>query len=137
MAEPTDHDQGLLGLVERLLRRPEKPLPAKADAAEDGLGPAVEVEAPPELLEPQISVEGPQTKTPAEMAEIILRALRAIAGCPAQGFEVIVYGSHPWNAMLRITPAAGGLPDGALWRARVRTMAHVLRGQYDVVDGAP
>jgi hypothetical protein len=67
------------------------------------------------------------------MTEIILRALRAIDGCPKQGLDVVVYGSRPWNAMLRITPAAGPVADASAWRARVRAMAVVLRGQYDVV----
>ena len=134
----TERDTGLLGLVERLVGRASEPRPKPALPAgvppDDGLGPLLQAEAAPGLLEPQLTVEGPQTKTPAEMADIILRALRAIQGCPARGFEVTVYGTRPWNAMLRITPAAGPLPDAAAWRARVRDMAHVLRGQYEVVE---
>ncbi|HEY8337137.1 MAG TPA: hypothetical protein VIQ05_25355 [Tardiphaga sp.] len=133
MTEPTDHDHGLLGLVDRLLRKPEKPVPAQTTPPEDGLGPPVEAQASPDLLEPQLTAEAPRTCSPQEMAEIILRALRAIDGCPKQGLEVVVYGSRPWNAMLRITPAAGPVADAPAWRARVRAMAVVLRGQYDVV----
>lgn len=131
----TERDTGLLGLVERLVGRASEPRPARPAAApDDDLGPLLQAAAAPGLLEPQLTVEGVQTKTPAEMAAIILRALRAIDGCPARGFEVTVYGTRPWNAMLRITPAAGPLPDAAVWRARVRDMAHVLRGQYEVVE---
>jgi hypothetical protein len=133
MTEPTEHDHGLLGLVDRLLRKPEKPVPAQMTPPEDALGPPVEAEASPDLLEPQLTAEAPRTCSPQEMSEIILRALRAIDGCPKQGLEVVVYGSRPWNAMLRITPAAGPVADAPAWRARVRAMAVVLRGQYDVV----
>ena len=132
----TERDTGLLGLVERLMGRPaEAPVkPAvSAKAIEDELGPLLATESGPTLLEPQLTVESVRTRTPAEISDIILRALRAIEGCPARGFEVTVYGGRHWNAMLRITPAAGGV-DAPAWRARVRAMAHVLRGQYDVVD---
>lgn len=139
MSKPAEHDHGFLGLIDRMLRKPEDLGPAKAAAsaaaaAEASLGPAVETGASPDLLEPQLSAEGPRTCSPSEMAEIILRALRAIEGCPRQGFEVIVYGTRPWNAMLRITPAAGQVADAPAWRARVRTMAYVMRGQYEVVE---
>jgi hypothetical protein len=137
MTKPTERDHGLLGLVERIMRRPEDVAPAKATsdaAAQDRLDPVVEVDAAPALLEPQFSVEGPRTRSPSEMADIILRALKAIEGCPQQGFEVTVYGARPWNAMLRITPAVGQLPDAQAWRARVRDMVPLLREQYDVVD---
>ncbi len=132
----SERDTGLLGLVERLVGKVGEPRPARpaAGPADDGLGPTVQAAAAPGMLEPQLTAEGPQSRTPAEMAEIILRALRAIDGCPARGLEVIVYGHRPWNAMLRITPAAGPLPDAPAWRARVRDMAYVLRGQYEVAE---
>lgn len=86
-------------------------------------------------LEPQIFVEGPRSCTPAQMADIILRTLNAIDGCPKQGFEVTVYGSCPWNAMLQITPAAKLAPAAAqLWRDRVRVLVPLLRDQYEIVD---
>jgi hypothetical protein len=137
MTKPTERDHGLLGLVERIMRKPEDfaPVTAEAEAAaQERLDPVVQADAAPALLEPQFSVEGPRTRSPSEMADIILRALRAIEGCPKQGFEVIVYGARPWNAMLRITPAVGQLSDAQAWRARVRDMVPLLREQYDVVD---
>jgi hypothetical protein len=137
MTKPTERDHGLLGLVERIMRKPEDlaPVTAEADAAaQERLDPVVQADAAPALLEPQFSVEGQRTRSPSEMADIILRALKAIEGCPKQGFEVIVYGARPWNAMLRITPAVGQLSDAQAWRARVRDMVPLLREQYDVVD---
>jgi hypothetical protein len=138
MTEPAERDHGLLGLVDRLLRKSEGSGSSKAasaaSTAEDRFEPAMKSDAAPELLEPQLSAESAQTRTSSEMADIILRALKAIEGCPQQGLEVTVYGGRHWNAMLRITPAAGNLPKAGLWRARVREMAYVLRGQYDVVE---
>jgi hypothetical protein len=137
MTKPTERDHGLFGLVERIMRKPEDLAPVTAEAeaaAQERLDPVVQADAAPALLEPQFSVEGPRTRSPSEMADIILRALKAIEGCPKQGFEVIVYGARPWNAMLRITPAVGQLSDAQAWRARVRDMVPLLREQYDVVD---
>ena len=136
VAQRGERDTGLLGLVERLLGKPAeaaKPVASPAVAADDGLGPLLPADSGPALLEPQLTIESVQRRTAPEIADIILRALHAIEGCPARGFEVTVYGGRHWNAMLRITPAAGGV-DAPAWRARVRAMAHVLRGQYDVVD---
>jgi hypothetical protein len=36
--------------------------------------------------------------------------------------------------MLRITPAAGVLPDAKAWRARLQDMVQLLRDQYDVTE---
>ena len=139
MTKPAEHDHGLLGLIDRMMRKPDdlgsaRAAASSAAAAEAALGPAVETGASPDLLEPQLSAEGLRTCSPSEMAEIILRALLAIDGCPRQGFEVIVYGTRPWNAMLRITPAAGQVADAPAWRARVRAMAYVMRGQYELAQ---
>jgi hypothetical protein len=136
--ESTERDRGLLGLVERIMGRPAPPEPARVAVnpdSSDGLAPVVAAQASaPASLEPQISVEATRTLSHAEMADVILRGLRAVQGCPEQGFEVIVYGSRPWNAMLRITPAAGPLPDAAAWRARVRDLVPLLRAQYELVE---
>jgi hypothetical protein len=136
--EPTERDRGLLGLVERLMKTSVASAPAKAVAradpdAKDGLDPVATTGAAAASLEPQLSVEATRTLSHPEMADVILRTLRGIEGCPDRGFEVIVYGSSPWNAMLRITPAAGPLPDADAWRARVRDLVPLLRDQYDLV----
>lgn len=137
MTRPTERDHGLLSMVERLMRRPgeaETPKAAPDKAAQDRLDPVVDVTAAPAMLEPQLTVEGEHACSRAEMAGIILRTLRAIDGCPKQGFEVTVYGAHPWNAMLRIAPAAGPLHDAPAWRERVRDMVPRLREQYKLLD---
>jgi hypothetical protein len=137
--ETPERDRGLLGLVERIMRRPGDPEPIKtetdADAdTRDGLDPVVAEDAAPASLEPQLSVESTRTLGRSEIADVILRALRGIDGCPPDGFEVVVYGTRPWNAMLRITPAAGAVPDARAWRQRVQDMVQLLRHQYELSE---
>ena len=69
------------------------------------------------------------------MADIILRNVQREDGGPKDGFEITVYGSNPWNAMLRITTAARITAlEARAWRERIRIMVPILRGQYEVVD---
>jgi hypothetical protein len=133
----TERDHGLLSMVERLIRKPGEIEAKKAvieKPAEDSLDPVIDINAAPAMLEPQIADEGESTCSRLEMVDLILRALRAIDGCPMHGFEVSIYGERPWNAMLRITPAAGPLRDAQAWRQRVRDMVPHLRNRYNLVD---
>ncbi|WP_371424482.1 hypothetical protein [Tardiphaga sp.] len=137
MKETPERDRGLLGLVERIMRRPGDPEQIKpkpdADAdTRDGFDPIVAEDSPAASLEPQLAVESTRTLSRLEIADVILRALKGIDGCPTAGFEVIVYGTKPWNAMLRITPAAGAVPDARAWRQRVQDMVQLLRHQYEL-----
>jgi hypothetical protein len=75
-----------------------------------------------------------QLRTPNEIADTIMAALRAIGDCPDRGFVVTVYGSNPWNAMLTIKPEAGGAMDHSLWRSRVQEIGVQLRNDFDVVQ---
>ncbi|MET0970085.1 MAG: hypothetical protein ABWY18_12850 [Tardiphaga sp.] len=135
MREATERDRGLLSLVERIMKRPVEPAPKAADG--DGVDlakPVIANDLPLASLEPQLSIESTRSVSRTEMAEMILRALAARTDCPKSGFEVTVYGIRPWNAMLRITPAAGPIKDAAVWRERVREMLPRLREQYDLSD---
>jgi hypothetical protein len=135
MTRSTDRDHGLLSMVERIMHRPSESARAVPDeTSEDRADPIINVAAAPALLEPQLTVEGEHSCGRAEMAGIILRTLRAIDGCPTQGLDVTIYGSRPWNALLRITPAAGPLRDAQAWRERVRDMVPRLRAQYELLD---
>jgi hypothetical protein len=75
-----------------------------------------------------------QLRTPAEMADIIMNALRAVDGVPERGFVITVYGSRPWNAMLTIKPEAGRVKDVQLWRQRVQDIGARLRRDFDLID---
>lgn len=138
VTETPERDRGLLGLVDRLMKRsgtePAKPLTdADADRA-DGLDPVLSEQPAPISMEPQVAVESTRQLSSTELADVILRALKSIEGCPPDGFEVIVYGTRPWNAMLRITPMAGALSDAAAWRRRVQDMVLPLRDQYELTE---
>jgi hypothetical protein len=76
--------------------------------------------------------DGRQFRTPGEMADIILNALRTIDGVPDRGFVVTVYGANPWNAMLTINPEAGPMKDAQVWRTRVLEIGARLRQDFDV-----
>jgi hypothetical protein len=133
--EATERDRGLLSLVERIMKRPAEPVakPAAVSAA-DRADPVAAHELPMASLEPQLSIESTRSVSRGEVAAMIVRALAARADCPKDGFEVTVYGARPWNAMLRITPAAGPLRDAGLWHQRVREMVPRLREQYELSD---
>jgi hypothetical protein len=137
--EAAERDRGLLSLVERIMKRPagaepvEPSLPVDAEMP-DRANPVIVEASLADSLEPQLSIESTHRVSRAEMADIILRALMAVADCPKRGLEVTVYGVRPWNAMLRITPAAQPIKDPEPWRARIREMIPRLRDQYELVD---
>lgn len=143
MSESTDRDRGLLSLIERLVKRPEPAAPRTApdgptapdEGRAEGLDPVVPESKPATSLEPQLSVETLRKVDAGKLADLVLRALQAGEGCPAKGFEVTVYGVRPWNAMLRITPAAGAV-DAAAWRKRLQTVVQLFREQYELDDAA-
>jgi hypothetical protein len=60
---------------------------------------------------------GRQLQSATEMSNKILNALRRLNGVPDDGFVVTVYGSNPWNAMLTITPEAGGVKHDEMGHA--------------------
>lgn len=135
MTETPERDRGLFSLVERLIKRPAPAVPAKPvdEDARDGLDPIVPDDKAPVSLEPQLTIESTRTLNRAELADIILRALQATDDCPPNGFEIVVYGTRPWNALLRITPAAGAV-NAETWRDRLRTMVLLFREQYQVAE---
>ena len=78
-------------------------------------------------------VSDPKAKTPSEMADIILGALRSVRGVPERGFQVTVYGANPWNAMLTIMPEAGPVRDAQIWRTRVQDIGIRLRQDFELI----
>jgi hypothetical protein len=76
---------------------------------------------------------GRQSRTAAELADIILNALRVLDGVPERGFVVTVYGANPWNAMLTINPEAGPIKNAHLWRSRVQDIGVRVRQDFDVI----
>jgi hypothetical protein len=127
--------------------RPDEPPPgifhaASPPAAEIGSQslppplPADEQPDPDIRPAPPAGAGGKQVRNADELADIIMKSLRAIDGCPDRGFAVTVYGSNPWNAMLTIRPEAGPRIDRELWRSRVHDIGVQLRNDFDVADAS-
>jgi hypothetical protein len=87
------------------------------------------VEANPRSFDSRISKE---TKTAAELAQMIEADLAKHPQCPQQGFMVTVYGATLWRAMLTITPAAGPVRNPQEWRDLTEELAERLRKHYDL-----
>lgn len=152
MSETNERDRGLLSLIDRLVKRPgagaaTKPFetakpagdsktPAPPDdGAREGLDPIVPDNKPQASLEPVIAVESTREVTRTELAELIIKALQAGEKYPTKGFEITVYGSQPWNAMLRILPAAGPV-NAKVWRERLQTVVLLFRDRYEIKESA-
>ncbi len=146
MSETTERDRGLLSLIDRLVKRPgtsaaTKPFDLSTsivtpdDGAREGLDPVVPDEKAPASLEPQIAIESTRDVTRIELADLIIKALKASDGYPDSGFEITVYGSRPWNAMLRVTPAAGAV-NAEAWRARLQALVLLFRDRYEIKEDA-
>jgi hypothetical protein len=86
-----------------------------------------------EATESETSTKERQSRTPSELADIILNAIRTDVGFPERGFVVTVYGASPWNAMLTIKPEAGSIKDARRWRERVQDIGARLRRDFDVI----
>jgi hypothetical protein len=137
----TDADQthqGILALLERVLEQPgSKTKPAITRQGAENGEPSKHAVAPGGGPQPAATGNGDaetRLRTANELATVILNTLSTLDGCPKRGFVVTVYGFHPWNAMLTITPEAGTVADPALWHERVRELAQRLRQEYDVSD---
>lgn len=148
----TERDRGLLSLIDRLVKRPgtgaaikpfETAKPATGDqklapadeGARDGLDPIVPEGKAPVSLEPELTVESTRQVTRGELAELIIKALQAGDKYPTNGFEITIYGSQPWNAMLRIMPAAGAV-KADVWRERLQTVVLLFRDRYEIQEKA-
>jgi hypothetical protein len=89
----------------------------------------VKVEASP----PRPDVPGGrETKTAAELAQMIEADLAKHPECPKKGFQVTVYGTTLWRAMLTITPAAGPVRNPQEWRDLTEELAERLPKRYDL-----
>jgi hypothetical protein len=83
-------------------------------------------------LEPgEAQAQQRESKTAAELAELIESDLARHPDCPKRGFRVTVYGGSHWRAMLTITPAAGRVRNPAEWRNLTNDLAERLRKHYD------
>lgn len=148
----SERDRGLLSLIDRLVKRPgastatkpfettkpgvrDKAPVAADDGTRDGLDAIVPDVKAPVSLEPELTVETTRDVTRTELSELIIKALQAGEKYPTDGFEITVYGSRPWNAMLRILPAAGAV-KADIWRDRLQTVVLLFRDRYEIKEEA-
>jgi hypothetical protein len=125
-----EYDKEIVNLAEQILgqRSPRSDVPlVEPNALEQA--PEAPVGA---LLGSTDAAEGKQTKTAAELAELIEADLAQHPHCPRKGLQVTVYGSTLWRAMLMITPAAGPLRNPQEWRDLTEELAERLRKRYDL-----
>jgi hypothetical protein len=83
-------------------------------------------------LTPLMSQKAGETKTAAELAQMIEADLAKHPQCPKKGFQVTVYGTTLWRAMLTITPAAGPVRNPQEWRDLTEELAERLRKRCDL-----
>jgi hypothetical protein len=125
-----EYDREIVNLAQQILGqpRPKSELPA-AEPEVPRQAPKVAVEARPDRADVLTDKE---TKTAAELAQMIEADLAMHPQCPKKGLQVTVYGATLWRAMLTITPAAGPVRDPQEWRDLTEDLAERLREQYDL-----
>lgn len=125
-----EYDKEIINLAQQILGQPKPksdPPPAQPKAQQPAL--EIKVEARPESTDvPQAR----ETKTAAELAQMIEADLAKHPQCPRKGFVVTVYGTTLWRAMLTITPAAGPVRNPQEWRDLTEDLAERLRKRYDL-----
>jgi hypothetical protein len=75
---------------------------------------------------------GKETKTAAELAQMIEADLTKHPECARSGFQVTVYGITLWRAMLTITPASWPIRNPQEWRDLTEELADRLRKRYNL-----
>lgn len=125
-----EYNKEIINLAQQILGKPNP----KSDLlpAESKGGPqAPEIRKEPHLEDADMSAHK-ETKTAAELAQMIEADLAKHPECPRQGFVVTVYGTTLWRAMLTITPAAGAVRSAQEWRDLTEELAERLRKRYDL-----
>jgi hypothetical protein len=135
-----EYDKGVVNLAQLIFGEPQpkseqpkseqpksEPPPAEPNVLQQA--PKVTVEVPPDRAD---MPEGKETKTAAELAQMIEADLVKHPQCPKNGLQVTVYGTTLWRAMLTITPAAGPVRNPQEWRDLTEELAERLRKRYDL-----
>lgn len=94
--------------------------------------PVIAAEKHPERSDLPKHKEIKEIKTAAELAQMIEAGLARHPHCPRRGFQVTVYGTTQWRAMLMIKPAAGPVRNPQEWRDLTEQLADRLRDRYDL-----
>jgi hypothetical protein len=125
-----EYDKQIVNLAQQILGLGHpKSDPPLADPKARQQAPENTVEARPD---PTNVPKGKETKTAAELAQMIEADLAKHPECPRTGFQVTVYGTTLWRAMLTIKPAAGPVRNPQEWRDLTEELAERLRKRYDL-----
>ena len=124
-----EYDKEIVNLAQEVLgqRQPKSELPLSEPKAEQRAPELTGAHA--DRTDVPVAKE---TKTAAELAQMIEADLANHPDCPKNGFRVTVYGTTLWRAMLTITPAAGPIRNPQEWRALTEELAERLRKHYDL-----
>ena len=125
-----EYDKEIISLAQRILGQPKsKADPSPVQPKAEPPAPEIKVEARQESAD---VFQAQETKTAAELAQMIEADLSKHPECPRKGFVVTVYGASLWRAMLTITPAAGAVRNPQEWRDLTDELAERLRKRYDL-----
>lgn len=131
-------DAGLAALISGIFARSASPVAAPPSPEMPSTlqrEPAVAAAPPAKPLVP-LSPGGPdeiRARLPAvAIADLVLGELRKMDGFPKSGVSITVYGSRPWNAMIRFAPFSTTSQDAARLRHAVPDIVFRLRGYVEL-----
>jgi hypothetical protein len=112
---------------------PATPPPAPATLQGKSATAAAPLEKPVVPL-PADGTDEKRARLPAVViADLVLGELRKMDGFPISGVSITVYGSRPWNAMIRFAPFSTTSQDAARLRHALPDIVFKLR-QYVELD---
>ncbi|MBR0717540.1 hypothetical protein [Bradyrhizobium liaoningense] len=131
-------EAGLAALISSIFAPPTSPATAP---------PAPEM--PPTLQEEPVTAAAPPAKPVASLsagdtdekrarlpavaiADLVLGELRKVDGFPKAGVSITVYGSRPWNAMIRFAPFSTTSQDATRLRRALPEIVFRLRQYVDL-----
>jgi len=129
-----EYGKELVSLAQMIFGQPQpksEPPPAEPEVPQQASEVAVEAHPDRPAIATGAAPTGKETKTAAELAQMIEADLAKHPQCPS-GLKVTVYGAAHWRAMLTITPAAGPVRDPQEWRDLTEELADRLRNRYDL-----
>ena len=124
-----EYDKEIINLAQQIIGQPKPQSDPPRRSADPPQSPAIKVDARANRAD---APQGRETKTAAELAQMIEADLAKHPQCPREGFVVTVYGSTHWRAMLTIRPAAGPVRNPQEWRDLTEGLAERLRQRYDL-----
>ncbi|MBR0829506.1 hypothetical protein JQ596_28620 [Bradyrhizobium manausense] len=128
-------DSGLAALISSIFA-PSATTPPAPETPQTLQEKPVTAAAPPAKPVAPLSADGPDGKRarlPAvAIADLVLGELRKVDGFPKSGVSITVYGSRPWNAMIRFAPFSTTSQDATRLRRALPDIVFRLRQYVDL-----